>query len=218
MLNKREFVTGTIAAATLATAAKAQAPVGNGLNPPRAIPHGMMKTTPMFKYPKGYGNGLAVAPEGLWIAQQKLSGDGAKRYGLPEPDDLREAAFLADTVYVMSKRPGRIVARRSIDADCMEFDLNLPADHPAFAGHFPSRPVLPGVVQIDWAIRLAETHLGSGLSAACDYQVKFRRVIGPGPGATLELRIERARSALHFTYRDGGEIASTGRIRLDGPA
>ncbi len=29
--------------------------------------------------------------------------------------DLREAAFLADTVYVMSKRPGRIVAKREID-------------------------------------------------------------------------------------------------------
>ena len=93
MLNKRDFVTGTIAATLSAAAAQAQ-PIApsNGLNPSRTIPHGMMKTTRMFKYPPGYGNGLAVAPEGLWIAQQKLTGDSAKRYGLPEPSDIREAA------------------------------------------------------------------------------------------------------------------------------
>jgi NitT/TauT family transport system ATP-binding protein len=29
--------------------------------------------------------------------------------------DLREATYLADTIYVMSRRPGRIVARREVD-------------------------------------------------------------------------------------------------------
>ena len=98
MLNKRNFMTmaaGMTAGAAAAALAQTQAPA-NGLNPARKIPHGMMKTTRMFKYPKGYGNGLAVAPEGLWIAEQKMTGDSARRYGLPEPADPREAAWLVD--------------------------------------------------------------------------------------------------------------------------
>ncbi len=107
-----------------------------------------------------------------------------------------------------------IVAVHELDADGARFDLALPADHAAFAGHFPGQPVLPGVVQVDWAVQLAETHLASGLPAALDYQVKFRRVVPPGGVLALELRIDRERGALAFTYRAGGEIVSSGRIRL----
>ena len=106
-----------------------------------------------------------------------------------------------------------ILAQQFDAADTVQFELVLPDDHAAFAGHFPSQKVLPGVVQIDWAVRLAETHLNTGLAAASDFQVKFRRVIGPGV-AKLELKLDRTRGALHFTYRDCDEIASTGRIRL----
>jgi hypothetical protein len=68
-----------------------QAPSGN-----RKIPSRMAKTTKLFKSPPGFPNGLAVAPEGLWIAEQKLSGAQAASYGLPEPESLSENAWLVD--------------------------------------------------------------------------------------------------------------------------
>src|ERR1700691_5264168 len=100
MLSKREFVTGTLAAA-VATAANAQAmkaadkQVSYGPQKPD-IPHGMVKTTRLFKSPPGFVNALAVAPEGLWLGQQKLSGKSAQSYHLPDPGDLHEAAWLVD--------------------------------------------------------------------------------------------------------------------------
>jgi hypothetical protein len=54
------------------------------------------RTTKLFKSPEGYPNAVAVVPEGLWIAEQKLSGSGAAQYKLPEPKDLTENAWLVD--------------------------------------------------------------------------------------------------------------------------
>jgi len=56
----------------------------------------MAKTTKLFKSPPGYPNGIAVTPEGLWIAEQKMSGAQAAAYLLPEPKSLTEEAWLVD--------------------------------------------------------------------------------------------------------------------------
>ena len=95
MLSKREFVAGTIAAGVMATAARAQGTAAR-TGETRTIAHGMMKTTKLFQAPPGFVNALAVAPEGLWLGQQKVSGKAAQQYHLPEPADLREAAWLVD--------------------------------------------------------------------------------------------------------------------------
>src|ERR1700737_4834979 len=60
------------------------------------VPSRRVKTTKLFKSPPGYPNAIAVAPEGLWIGEQKLSGAQALAYHLPEPKDLTEEAGLVD--------------------------------------------------------------------------------------------------------------------------
>jgi NitT/TauT family transport system ATP-binding protein len=56
----------------------------------------------------------AFTREELWGVMQTLWLE--KRFtGVLVTHDLREAAYLADTVYVMSRRPGRIVMARKVD-------------------------------------------------------------------------------------------------------
>src|SRR5919106_1364378 len=56
----------------------------------------------------------AFTREELWGVMQALWLE--KRFtGVLVTHDLREAVYLADTVYVMSKRPGRVILRKEID-------------------------------------------------------------------------------------------------------
>ena len=95
------------------------------------------------------------------------------------------------------------------------FALHLGPDHPAFRGHFPGQPVLAGVIQLDWAMQLAELQLGLGQRAAADLQVKYRRILPPGRAVTLHLRLDRARQTLRFEYLLEGDSATIGQIRLE---
>src|SRR4051812_1297551 len=54
------------------------------------------KTTHLFKAPGMYPNGLAVAPEGLWIGQQKISPSVGRDWGKPVPANRDEDAWLVD--------------------------------------------------------------------------------------------------------------------------
>ena len=61
-----------------------------------SAPRRVAKTTKLFKSPSGFPNAVDATPEGLWIAEQKMSGEQAKQYGVTPPKDLSEAAWLVD--------------------------------------------------------------------------------------------------------------------------
>ena len=106
----------------------------------------------------------------------------------------------------------QIIALRRFDDGC-EIDCVVPPDLSCFNGHFPAMPILPGVVQIDWVVRLANQYLSLGTEAASAFQVKFRRIIGQSQLFTLRLRVLPARR-LAFEYLIDGETASSGSVAL----
>ena len=66
--------------------------------------------------------------------------------------------------------------------------LRIAADHPALPGHFPGRPIVPGVVLLDCVLTAAEQWLGRALGARSLRQAKFNSMLLPEETADLELQ------------------------------
>ncbi len=83
---------------------------------------------------------------------------------------------------------------------------------PFFVGHFPGRPILPGIAHL----ALAAQALGEAAIA----EVKFLKLRSPvAPGEVLDLAVETAEDrAAKFDLRRGGEPVSQGSLRLGGEA
>ena len=94
--------------------------------------------------------------------------------------------------------------------------LRIPATHPALPGHFPGRPIVPGVVLLQAVLDEAERWLGRELSARSLPQAKFSAPLLPEQDAKLELRL--AKSELRFTVTHADQIVTQGMFALAGSA
>lgn len=69
--------------------------------------------------------------------------------------------------------------------------LRVDPQHPAFAGHFPGRPIVPGVLLIDWALAaLHDAYPDIGLPGELG-TVKFLQPVGPDAELHIALRVDR---------------------------
>ncbi|CAM2783496.1 Acyl-coenzyme A synthetase/AMP-(fatty) acid ligase [Pseudomonas gessardii] len=93
--------------------------------------------------------------------------------------------------------------------------LSIPPDLAYFSGHFPHTPVLPGVVQVEWAFNLGQQLLDLPASFAGMEVLKFQQLVRPGDGVELHLRFDRERGKLYFAYRNDSAACSSGRILLE---
>ena len=93
--------------------------------------------------------------------------------------------------------------------------FSVPHDHPCLAGHFPGRPLVPGVVLLDRVQAALEAAHGP-LGAMRWPQVKFLSPLLPGEEA--QVRIEGAAPRWRFRVLRGDDLLATGEAALADPA
>ena len=91
--------------------------------------------------------------------------------------------------------------------------LDIPADHAAFAGHFPGNPLVPGVVLLDETLyRVAGAH---GVAAGKCTIVAAKFLSAAHPGERLQLALEPAdKLRLGFTIRGPDRVVASGILAL----
>src|SRR5258708_21659132 len=83
-----------------------------------------------------------------------------------------------------------------------ELKLLIPETLLYFRGHFPGFAILPGVVQLDWAIQYGREHFALGAVFASTIRIKFRKPIRPNHELKLNIRYARSRDCIYFDYAD----------------
>ncbi|GJJ03770.1 AMP-binding protein [Duganella rhizosphaerae] len=124
-------------------------------------------------------------------------------------------ALLGDDNGATGRRP-RLPQLRELEREPQRvlLEVSAPASLLYFDGHFDVAPILPGVVQVDWAIHYGRHYFSlppqfKGINA-----LKFQQVIQPETPVQLELLHDIAKGCLHFRYvSDAGQYAS-GRVIL----
>ncbi|MBR9792022.1 MAG: hypothetical protein GYB58_09785 [Gammaproteobacteria bacterium] len=92
--------------------------------------------------------------------------------------------------------------------------LHVPEQLSWFDGHFPEQKVLPGVVQVDWAGKLARALFVKDDAFQQLSNIKFKTMVMPDTAMQLELTFNAAKHSIKFTYFNETDSFSSGSFKF----
>lgn len=102
----------------------------------------------------------------------------------------------------------------------LQLELMINPELEAFDGHFDQFPIIPGVVQISWALHYFSSLLAGQPEIPSTRQVtniktlKFQHVITPNSLVTLDLSFDVSKQVLAFRFYNSEHQYSSGKILL----
>ncbi|MGS0744072.1 ApeI family dehydratase, partial [Glaciimonas sp. GG7] len=91
-------------------------------------------------------------------------------------------------------------------------ELTVPRALLYFKGHFEAAPILPGVVQVDWAIAYGREYFPLAPHFVSMHTLKFQRVVMPESVLQLALQHDSQKSSLTFRITSAAGQHASGRI------
>jgi 3-hydroxyacyl-[acyl-carrier-protein] dehydratase len=87
--------------------------------------------------------------------------------------------------------------------------LTIPKEHPAFAGHFPGTPILPGVLLLDETLRALER-----ADNTARWRIGAAKFLKPvAPGEELQVQHEpQPNGSVRFHVVSAGVLVATGTL------
>lgn len=89
--------------------------------------------------------------------------------------------------------------------------IEVSVDHPAFAGHFPRFPVLPGAVLVDELLQVFQRERGIDLTQWDIMSIKFLGAVRPGDALLLEHETPK-NNLIRFTLRCAERTIASGSL------
>ena len=93
----------------------------------------------------------------------------------------------------------------------LSLGLAIAADHPAYAGHFPGQPILPGVVLLDEALLALAGLQGRAAAAAQIKSAKFLSPVQPGESLRLDYSATAA-GVFRFELKAAERVVASGIV------
>jgi 3-hydroxymyristoyl/3-hydroxydecanoyl-(acyl carrier protein) dehydratase len=107
------------------------------------------------------------------------------------------------------------VLSHTISDSSLSLSLDIQPDLGWFRGHFPGKPVLPGVVQLNWAVVVAQAVFGIRELPGEVLRLKFKSIVVPP--CTIVLTLTRpAQADVYFEYTGSERQFSQGQLRFPG--
>ena len=91
--------------------------------------------------------------------------------------------------------------------------LRIAPDHPAFAGHFPGQPLLPGVSLLAEVLEAALDQPALAALVGTAPRIAAVKFTAPvRPGASLTVQFDTGPRGVRFEVREGERVAACGQF------